>query len=206
MKTSYPIDDKIIRSIWSSRNPLPKTAKDFSTIGKSAAIRQALARLAKSGKLKRIRRGFYERPRFHPIIGQSTSSSMDVARVILESRHAPWQVSGATAANLLGLSEQVPGQLVIKTTASIPPVKLGNSQIKFQRVAPSSLIGAGTEAGTVIQALRHLGSEGLGPTQREHLHRNLKANTKRELKKLAPELPQWMQPIVKEISSESEMP
>ena len=131
---------------------------------------------------------------------------MDVARAILESRHAPWQVSGATAANLLGLSEQVPGQLVIKTTASIPPVTLGNSQIKFQRVAPSSLIGAGTEAGTVIQALRHLGSEGLGPTQREHLHRNLKANTKRELKKLAPELPQWMQPIVKEISSESEMP
>ena len=75
-------------------------------MGKPAAIRQALARLAKSGKLKRIRRGFYDRPRFHPVIGQSSSSSMDVARVILESRHAPWQVSGSAAVNLLGLSEQ----------------------------------------------------------------------------------------------------
>jgi hypothetical protein len=131
---------------------------------------------------------------------------MDVARVILESRHAPWQVSGATAANLLGLSEQVPGQLVIKTTASIPPVTLGNSQIKFQRVAPSSLIGAGTEAGTVIQAVRHLGPAGLGPTQKERLRRSLKGSTKRELKKLAPELPQWMQPIVKEISADSKTP
>jgi|ERR1035441_4057770 hypothetical protein len=206
MKTSYPIDEKIIRSMWSSNHPLPKTCKDFSAIGKPAAIRQALVRLTKSGKLKRIRRGFYERPRFHPIIGQSTSSSMDVARAILESRHAPWQVSGATAANLLGLSEQVPGQLVIKTTASIPPVTLGNSQIKFQRVAPSSLIGAGTEAGTVIQAVRHLGPGGLEPIQRDRLRRSLKARTKRELKKLAPELPQWMQPIVNQISVESEMP
>src|ERR1022692_2184842 len=188
MKTSYPIDEKIIRSMWSSNHPLPKTCKDFSAIGKPAAIRQALVRLTKSGKLKRIRRGFYERPRFHPIIGQSTSSSMDVARAILESRHAPWQVSGATAANLRGLSEQVPGQLVIKTTASIPPVTLGNSQIKFQRVAPSSLIGAGTEAGTVIQAVRHLGPGGLEPIQRDRLRRSLKARTKRELKKLAPEL------------------
>jgi len=175
-------------------------------MGKPAAIRQALARLAKSGKLKRIRRGFYDRPRFHPVIGQSSSSSMDVARVILESRHAPWQVSGSAAVSLLGLSEQVPAQLVIKTTASIPPVTLGNSQIKFQRVAPSSLIGAGTEAGTVIQAIRHLGAGGLEPAQKERLRRSLKPRTKRDLKKLAPELPQWMQPIVKEIGASSATP
>jgi hypothetical protein len=206
VKTSYPIDEKIIRSIWSSKNPLPKTAKDFSAFGKPAAIRQALARLAKSGKLKRIRRGFYERPRSHPIIGQSTSSSMDVARVIMESRHAPWQVSGSSAANLLGLSEQVPGQLVIKTTASIPPVKLGNSLIRFQRVAPSSLIGAGTEAGTVIQAVRYLGPVGIEPAQKERLRRSLKPNTKRDLRKLTQALPQWMQPIVKEISAASKTP
>lgn len=131
---------------------------------------------------------------------------MDVARVIMESRHAPWQVSGSSAANLLGLSEQVPGQLVIKTTVSIPPVKLGNSLIRFQRVAPSSLIGAGTEAGTVIQAVRYLGPVGIEPAQKERLRRSLKPNTKRDLRKLTQALPQWMQPIVKEISAASKTP
>jgi hypothetical protein len=38
-------------------------------------------------------------------------------------------------------------------------------------------------------------------TQKERLRRSLKPRTKRDLKKLAPELPQWMQPIVKEIGA-----
>ena len=177
MKTAKPIDQTILRQLWSSHHPLPITAKALSGVGKPAAVRQALARLTKAGKLRRIRRGLYERPRAHPLIGTAPSSSMDVAKVILEARSAPWQVSGAYAANLLGLSEQVPGQLVIKTTASVPPVNLGKTQIKFQRVAPSSLIGAGTTAGTVIQAVRHLGPKGLEPAQAERLRTSLKPGT-----------------------------
>jgi hypothetical protein len=121
---------------------------------------------------------------------------MDVARVILEHRNAPWEVSGAYAANLLGLSEQVPAQLVIQTTAQVPPVVLGKSKIKFRRVAPSSLIGAGTEAGLVIQAVRHLGQDGIGTAQIERLRRTLKPGTKRELRKALSKLPEWMQPII----------
>jgi hypothetical protein len=202
MNTSQPIDQKILRTIWSSNNPLPFTAKELNAIGKPAAVRQALARLTKAGKLKRIRRGLYERPRHHPIIGQSPSSSMAVAEAVMKARNAPWQVSGAYAANLLGLSEQVPGQLIIKTTASVPPVNLGNAKIKFQRVAPSSLIGAGSAAGTVIQAVRHLGPGGLEPAATERLRRNLEPATKRDLQRLTPQLPQWMQPVVREISTE----
>jgi hypothetical protein len=200
MNTLHPIDKKVLRQLWSTNNPLPITAKALGDLGRPAAVRQALSRLTKAGKLKRIRRGFYERPRAHPLIGETPSSSMDVAKVILEARNAPWQVSGAYAANLLGLSEQVPGQLVIKTTANVPPVNVGKTQIKFQRVAPSSLIGAGSTAGTVIQAVRHLGPNGLEPAQAERLRTTLKPSTKRELQRLAPLLPQWMQPVMREIS------
>jgi predicted transcriptional regulator of viral defense system len=178
-------------------------AKALGDVGKPSAVRQALARLTKAGKLKRIRRGLYERPRAHPLIGESSSSSMDVVRVILEARNAPWHVSGAYAANLLGLSEQVPSQLVIKTTASVPSVNLGKTQITFQRVAPSGLIGAGTTAGTVIQAIRYLGPKGLEPAHTKRLKKNLKPSTKRDLQKLAPKLPQWMRPVVQEISMAS---
>lgn len=128
---------------------------------------------------------------------------MDVVRVILERRNAPWEVSGASAANLLGLSEQVPAQLVIQTTAQVPPVALGKSEIKFRRVAPSSLIGAGTEAGLVVQAIRYLGPNGIGLAQIERLRRTLKPHTKRELRKFAPKLPEWMQPVLRGIAKQS---
>jgi hypothetical protein len=204
MRATHPLEDKIIRSLWSTKNPTPVAPKDFSSAGSPAAVRQALARLAKQGKLRRIRRGLYERPRPHPIIGQTASSSMDVARVIMEQRNAPWEVSGASAANLLGLSEQVPAQLVIQTTAQVPPVTLGKSQIKFKRVAPSSLIGAGTEAGLTIQALRYLGPGGIGPAQIERLRRTLKPGTKRELRKFIHKLPEWMGPIIASIGHSSD--
>ncbi len=203
MNSSHPVEDKILRMLWSSKNHLPISARELEGIAKPAAARKALARLAKSGKLRRIRRGLYERPRFHPIIGQSPSSSMAVVEAVMNARHAPWQVSGAYAANLLGLSEQVPGQLIIKTTASVPPVNLGKTQIKFQRVAPSSLIGAGSPAGTVIQAVRHMGRGGMEPALKERLRQNLEPRTKRELIKLTPQLPQWMQPVVREITAVS---
>lgn len=206
MKTSYPIDKKILRSIWSSKNPLPISPKDFASEGKPAAVRQALARLAKTGKLRRIRRGLYERPRPHPIIGQAPSSSMDVARVIMEQRNAPWEVSGAHAANLLGLSEQVPAQLVIQTTAQVPPVVLGKSKITFKRVAPSSLVGAGTEAGTVVQAVRYLGPGGIDSKQIERLRRVLKPRTKHQLRRFSPKLPQWMHSVIDEIAQPAKHP
>jgi hypothetical protein len=206
VKTTHPIEQKILRRIWSSKYPLPVTPKDFASDGKPATVRQALARLAKSGKLRRIQRGLYDRPRNHPIMGQTPSSSMDVARVVMEHRNAPWQVSGAYAANLLGLSEQVPGQMVIKTTARVPSVVLGKSQIKFERVAPSSLLGSGTEAGTVIQAIRYLGADGIQPAQIDRLRRNLKPRTKRQLRNLVTKLPQWMQPIIVEVAASQKKP
>ena len=134
-------------------------------------------------------------------MGQTPSNPLAVAESMMRARHAPWQVSGAYAANLLGLSEQVPAQLVVKTTASVPPVSLGNTRIKFQRVAPSSLVGAGRPAGMVIQAVRHLGPNGMAPTLTARLQHQLKPATKRDLQKLMPQLPRWMQPVLKEITA-----
>lgn len=185
---------------------MPITAKEFAADAEPAAVRQALARLAKAGKLRRIRRGLYERPRSHPIMGRTPSNPLAVVESMMKARHAPWQVSGAYAANLLGLSEQVPTQLIIKTTARVPPVILGNTRIKFARVAPSSMAGSGHQAGLVVQAVRYLGPTGMTPARVERLRQQLKPAAIRELKKLIPNLPISIQPVLKDIVSAPKKP
>lgn len=204
MNTSHPLENYILRSSWSKKNPLPFTAKEFElhSRAKPTAIRQALTRLVKAGKLRRIRRGFYERPRSHPLLGQTSSNPLAVVEAVMRARGAPWEVAGAHAANLLGLSEQVPAQLVIKTTASVPTINLGKAEIKFERVAPSSLVGARGSSRLVIQAIRHLGARNVQPNVISQLRSQLKPKTKHELRELSGGLPRWMRPIIDEIATE----
>jgi hypothetical protein len=58
----------------------------------------ALHRLAKAGKIRRIRRGRYDLPRAHPIMGQTGPNIMGTVRALMEGSHAKWQFTGAYAA------------------------------------------------------------------------------------------------------------
>ena len=160
----------------------------------------ALHRLAKAGKIRRIRRGLYDLPRQHPIIGQTAPDIMATVRTLMDGSHAQWQFSGAYAANALGLSEQVPAKIVILTDGVPRRVPLGKLVLDFRRVAPRNLIGAGRRAGLVIQALRYLHGS---PEMLQHLtrlKRDLDANTKKDLASLAPKLSAWMRPLAEEIA------
>lgn len=168
----------------------------FSSLGKPAAVRQALSRLTRAGKIRRIRRGLYDLPREHPIIGQIAPDPMAAVRALMEGSRAQWQVSGAYAANLLGLSEQVPAKIVILTDGVPRRVLLGKMTLQFRRAAPRYLLGVGRGAGLVFQALRHLGPKHVTEAHVRRLHTKLDQETKDELGRLAPHFPRWMQPII----------
>ena len=116
---------------------------------------------------------------------------------------AQWQVSGAYAANLLHLSDQVPAKIVILTDGVPRKIPLGKLTLDFRRAAPRHLLGAGKPVGLVIQAIRHLGQNGMTPTVIARLRRQLDAATKADLLDLAPKLAAWMQPIVNQIMTPS---
>src|SRR6266513_1045844 len=159
MKTAaQPIDVTILRSIRSSRGASVFSPRHFDGVGSPAAIRQALSRLVKTGRIRRIRRGLYDLPRQHPIIGQTAPDIMATVRALMDGSHAQWQFSGAYAANALGLSDQVPAKIVILTDGVPRRVALGKLMLVFRRAAPRNLLGAGQRAGLVIQALRYLRS------------------------------------------------
>jgi hypothetical protein len=63
------------------------------------------------------------------------------------------------------------------------------------------MIGAGTEAGTVIQAVRFLGRHGIGEIPVESLSKKIPVSVKTEIERLAPGAPVWLQPTLARLSA-----
>jgi hypothetical protein len=68
------------------------------------------------------------------------------------------QISGARAANALGLSTQVPAKSTYLTNGPSRRVVLGKRVVDLRHASPKHLIAPGSPAGTVVQALRHVGA------------------------------------------------
>jgi Family of unknown function (DUF6088) len=197
---SIEIDNPILRFMQTKPDAAVFSLAQFADLGNPDAIRKALSRLVKAGKIRRIRRGLYDLPRSHPITGQTAPDITATVQALMEGSHAQWQFTGAYAANALGLSDQVPAKIIILTDGVPRKVSLGKLTLIFRRAAPRNLLGAGHRAGLVIQALRYLkGSPDLAKHV-ERLKRNLDTETKKKLASLASKLVVWMRPLVQQIS------
>src|ERR1035437_9920315 len=80
----------------------------FNDLGNRAAVDQALSRLTKAGKIRRMARGVYDIPKEHPTLGALSPDPDAVAKSIAAQAGYRLQPTPARAANALGLSSQVP--------------------------------------------------------------------------------------------------
>jgi len=139
------------------------SAKDFLDIASRTTIDVTLASLARAGKIRRVRRGLYDMPRVNPALGGKLSPDIDeAARAI--ARRQRWKIvpEGAWAANLLGLSTQVPAKIIYLTDGPNNAVPIGRRRIHFKHARPKAMAGLEGKFALVVQALRHLGREGVG--------------------------------------------
>jgi hypothetical protein len=113
------------------------------------------------------------------------------------------QPTGAYAANVLGLSEQVPAKVVFLTDGPSRTVKIGSTTIQLRRTTPRNMAAADRLSGLVIQALRELGENHLTPARIAHLKRILPAPKRRELLNDLSLAPAWMHPIFRQIAEET---
>ena len=170
------------------------TPKAFADLGNRAAVDQALSRLTKAaGKIRpRISRGVYDVAKNHPTLGPLSPDPDAVARAIADQSGYRLQPTPARAANVLGLSSQVPAQIVYLIDGSSRKIKVGNQIIHFKHASPRALLGAGTPAGVALQAIRAFGPDHLTPGVIQQLRQSLPSDAKTGLKKLAHHAPQWM--------------
>jgi hypothetical protein len=195
------ITNAILKRIRAMHRGAVFTPRQFANLGTRAAIDQALSRLQRSGQIRRLTRGVYEFPKIHPRIGVLSPSLEAVAKAVAHRTGSRISVSGAKAANMLGLSTQVPVQNVFWTEGPSRTIRIGNQTVTLKHVAPSKMIGAGTEAGMVIQAIRSIGQRGIHGVPVNTLAEQLPHPVKKAVRRLTPGAPAWSQPILNQISA-----
>jgi hypothetical protein len=70
---------------------------------------------------------------------------------------------GAFAANLLGLSTQVPAKYVYYTNGRTQRVRLGGAEVRFLNRGPKTMKVKGQLAAHIFHALRYLGKDRVSP-------------------------------------------
>ena len=177
------------------------SAKHMSDVGARAATDQALGRLVRDGSIRRLARGLYDLPQVHPILGLLSPNPDAVAAAAAEQVGHRLQISPARAANVLGLSSQVPAKMVYLTDGSSRKIKVGQQVIYLKHAGPTALLGAGTKAGVALQALRAVGKDHVSPGVVRHLRENLPPDAKVGLRKLMHKAPQWAVPVIDAITA-----
>ena len=176
------------------------TPKDFLDLGGRAAVDQAISRLAKTGTIRRLKRGLYDYPKRHPRLGQLTPSPDDIASAIARKTGGHWQMSSARAANAIGLTTQVPAKPIYFIQGSPGKIVIGQQVIMFRRGSPKRMAGAGTPAGTILQALDYLGRDGISDDVVAQLAKRLTNKDIAALQKYSNYVPDWKRSVINQLS------
>lgn len=174
--------------------------ENFLTIGTAKTMAKALERLTKQGELVRAARGIYVRPEIDPVIGPITPGIEAVAEAIARRDKARIMPTGAYALNRLGLSTQVPLNVVYLTDGAARKIKIGKRTITFKKATPKNVAAIGEISGLAIQALKSIGKKKVSTDEIMKIQEQLKKEKITHLKhdiRLAPDwIRQIMQPVL----------
>src|ERR1700730_10619417 len=180
------------------------SAKDFLVIASRGTVDMARGGLARSGTIRRIRRGLYDMPKVNPTLGGKLSPDIDEAAQAI-ARRQRWKIvpEGAWAANLLSLSTQVPAKIIYLTDGPTKEVQIGRRSIHFKHARPKAMAGLEGKLALVVQALRHLGKENVGTREIETIRAKLSQKEKDRLLKDTRFSVDWIYDVAKQIAEKS---
>ena len=172
------------------------SARELLHLGERAAVDQALSRLVRRGELMRVKRGLFAQP-VKTRFGSRAPSVEAVVEHIAKSTGERVSQSGASAANLLGISTQNPSRQVFWTSGPSRHLKLGAQSVELKHVPSWQLRAPNSRAGHAFRALAYFGK-----SEAAHALRRIKATLneeeQRELLSLRASAPTWM---AKELSA-----
>ena len=172
------------------------TPKHFLDLDSDTGVRSALSRLQQTKMIRRLAQGIYDYPREHQVLGLLPPKPEEVAKAIAEKNGIQIQPTGAYAANLIGLSEQVPGRIVFLTNGPSKKLKIGKQEILFRTTTEKNMYPAGTKVGLVIQAIRNLGKENIDNVAQARTRKFLSGTSKDELTKDLKYAPLWIRTLI----------
>lgn len=197
------VQDGVLRRIRSAGRGRVFTPKDFLGIASRPAIDQALSRLARSGDIQRLGRGLYYYPRVNARLAIPEAPDADqIAQAIGRRTGSRMIPSGAMAANIFGLSTQVPAKPVYLSDGRSRRIRVGNMEFQIRHIAPKQLPRGSLRSVLIIQALRHLGQKSVDARVVAQLKSVIRPGEKRELLRDARYTTDWIAAIARQIAED----
>jgi hypothetical protein len=196
------IEDKILYRIKKCGRGCVFSASDFVSYGESKSILKALERMTNSGVIVRVARGIYCFPKIDKVLGLGIiyPTFEEIAQYIAKRDKARIVPTGNYALNVLGLSTQVPANVVYLTDGSPRKIMLNSGRgIQFVKTAPKNLAFKNKLAMLLTFALKAIGEGNVTEEQRQHITNLLKNEDKEVIRKDFQLMPNWVQLLISKL-------
>lgn len=197
------LEKAILRRLRGRGRGVAACPADFLDCGTRAAVDQVLSRLVKKGTLRRVDRGVYVLPKMSRFLGELSPDPVEVAQALARKGAQRLIPAGAHAANMLGLTTQVPARIEYLTDGPPRRVMIQKLPVILKRTTTRNLATAGRISGTVIQALRFLGQKNVNEEVIRQLRARLKEREKAQLIHDIPLAPAWMASVFRQVAATS---
>ena len=191
----------ISKQVEATINQLPNGSlifiDDFLDSFNYEVARKALQRLHGSEQIMRLGRGIYYKPKESELLGVIKPSAEQIAEAIAKRDKARIIPTGSYAQYRLGLSTQIPMNVVYLTDGSPRKVQVGNQKITFKKTSPKNLAVKHSLTSLIIQALKEFGEGNVEPERliqiKEIIKKSNESNMVRENIRYAPA---WIQKLI----------
>jgi hypothetical protein len=175
----------------------------FAELGSRAAVDKALSRLVQAGRLERVARGVYMRPKLSTYVGWVRPSPITIMHILAKANGETIQIHGAEAVRRLGLSTQMQVVPVYYTSGRTREINAGNAVVRLNHVSSDRLQHAGNKVGLALTALYYLGKDGACPHALSKIADTLSPDELTTL--LACSMPKWMRAALATFAEEASL-
>lgn len=168
----------------------------FATISNAKAVNKALERLVKSGEIERVAQGIYVRSVLDDYIGKVLPSIEEIAVAIAKRDRATIVPTGSYAMYKLGLTTQVPLNIVFYSDTSARKIKIGKQTITFKKASSKNLSFVGEISKLAIQALRTMGKDKATEEEIKQIKKILKNENPKQLQHDLLLAPVWIRKLI----------
>ena len=154
--------------------------------------------MVEKGEISRIARGIYTRMEIDSILGPVKPGTEAIAKAIAKRDKARIVATGVLALNALGLSNQVPMNVVYLTDGAARKINLGKRKITFKKASPKNLTAIGKISSLVIQALKEIGKDNVSEIEKKTILEHLKKEETYRLEHDIRLAPEWIRIIMRQ--------
>lgn len=165
---------------------------DFAEFGTSENVKKVLLRLEKKQLLVRLAHGIYLYPKIDKELGILYPSTESIAEAIAKRDKIRIIPTGIYALQQLGISTQIPMNVIYLTDGAPRKIKVGKRTITFKKTVPKNLAIKNKILSNIVQGLKELGKENITDEVKQKINQALEKVPVEILKEEILNAPVWV--------------